>query len=133
MKHFLFILGLLVSAMLFVPEDEAKSIEQAMLECQETYMEEDEQSTSQRNFEVLSKELKSCNFLTPRRVSQTTAHTFQVRVWKNLEKHLQDLRLKGENKLLKVYQHTSTDYIVFLSTLTCRVGEHVYALRKLII
>ena len=133
MKHFLFIIGLLLSAVLFVPEEEAKSLEQAMAAYQETIMEESETSESQRDFEVLSNELKSSNFLTPRRLSQTNVQTFNARGWKLLTKHIQGMRLRGENLLHKVFEQTSIDQTIQLSTFSCRKSEHVYALRKLII
>lgn len=133
MKNFLFIIGLLISAMLFVPEEETKSWDMVASATQETIMEENEDSEHQRNFVVLSKGLKSSNCLIPRRISQTSGHSFHLRVWKNMEKLLQDMRLRGENKLHKVIHHTSTDQTAHISTLLCRMAEHVYALRKLII
>ena len=119
MKNFLFILGLLISFMLFAPEEGTKSM--------------DDTADAQRRFEVLSNELKSSNCLTPRRISQTTNNTIEIRIWKNMEKSLQDMRLRGVNQLHRVSQHISTYQIINLSTLLCRMGEHVFALRKLII
>ena len=132
MKQILFIIGLFVSALLFVPEDEAKSLERALLVSQETVMEECESTESQRYFEVLSNHLNSSNILAPRRVTSNKS-IFSSRFGKILEKHLHGMRLKGENQLHKVFAHSSIDQTVYLSSLICRMGEHVFALRKLII
>ena len=129
MKNFLFILGLLISFMLFAPEEGTKSMDEVMSATKEAVMEE----KNQRRFEVLSNELKSSNCLTPRRISQTANNTIEIRIWKNMEKSLQDMRLRGVNQLHRVSQHISTYQIINLSTLLCRMGEHVFALRKLII
>ena len=125
MKNFLFILGLLISFMLFAPEEGTKSMDEVMSATKEAVMKEKNTADAQRRFEVLSNELKSSNCLTPRRISQTTNN--------NMEKSLQDMRLRGVNQLHRVSQHISTYQIINLSTLLCRMGEHVFALRKLII
>ena len=111
MKNFLFILGLLISFMLFAPEEGTKSMDEVMSATKEAVMKEKNTADAQRRFEVLSNELK----------------------WKNMEKSLQDMRLRGVNQLHRVSQHISTYQIINLSTLLCRMGEHVFALRKLII
>ena len=116
MKNFLFILGLLISFMLFAPEEGTKSMDEVMSATKEAVMKE-----------------KSSNCLTPRRISQTANNTIEIRIWKNMEKSLQDMRLRGVNQLHRVSQHISTYQIINLSTLLCRMGEHVFALRKLII
>ena len=111
MKNFLFILGLLISFMLFAPEEGTKSMDEVMSATKEAVMKEKNTADAQRRFEVLSNEL----------------------IWKNMEKSLQDMRLRGVNQLHRVSQHISTYQIINLSTLLCRMGEHVFALRKLII
>ena len=128
MKNFLFILGLLISFMLFAPEEGTKSMDEVMSATKEAVMKEKNTADAQRRFEVLSS-----NRLTPRRISQTTNNTIEIRIWKNMEKSLQDMRLRGVNQLHRVSQHISTYQIINLSTLLCRMGEHVFALRKLII
>lgn len=133
MKNFLFILGLLISFMLFAPEEGTKSMDEVMSATKEAVMKEKNTADAQRRFEVLSNELKSSNCLTPRRISQTANNTIEIRIWKNMEKSLQDMRLRGVNQLHRVSQHISTYQIINLSTLLCRMGEHVFALRKLII
>ena len=130
MKNFLFILGLLMSFMLFAPEEGTKSMDEVMSATKEAVMKEKNTADAQRRFEVLSNEL---NCLTPRRISQTANNTIEIRIWKNMEKSLQDMRLRGVNQLHRVSQHISTYQIINLSTLLCRMGEHVFALRKLII
>ena len=107
MKNFLFILGLLISFMLFAPEEGTKSMDEVMSATKEAVMKE--------------------------KISQTANNTIEIRIWKNMEKSLQDMRLRGVNQLHRVSQHISTYQIINLSTLLCRMGEHVFALRKLII
>ena len=126
MKNFLFILGLLMSFMLFAPEEGTKSMDEVMSATKEAVMKEKNTADAQRR-------LKSSNCLTPRRISQTANNTIEIRIWKNMEKSLQDMRLRGVNQLHRVSQHISTYQIINLSTLLCRMGEHVFALRKLII
>lgn len=133
MKNFLFIIGLLISFMLFAPEERVKSNDELISANKEAVMKEKNAADAQRRFEVLSNELKSSNCLTPRRVFQTTSNTINVRIFKNMEKLLQDLRLRGENLSQRVSQHISNYQIVNLSTLLCRMGQHVFTLRKLII
>ena len=123
----------LTQALLFAPEEGTKSMDEVMSATKEAVMKEKNTADVQRRFEVLSNELKSSNCLTPRRISQTTNNTIEIRIWKNMEKSLQDMRLRGVNQLHRVSQHISTYQIINLSTLLCRMGEHVFALRKLII
>ena len=64
MKNFLFILGLLISFMLFAPEEGTKSMDEVMSATKEAVMKEKNTADVQRRFEVLSNELKSSNCLT---------------------------------------------------------------------
>ena len=112
-----FILGLLISFMLFAPEEGTKSMDEVMSATKEAVMKEKNTADAQRRFEVLSNELKSSNCLTPRRISQTANNTIEIRIWKNMEKSLQDMRLRGVNQLHRVSQHISTYQIINLSTL----------------
>ena len=64
MKNFLFILGLLMSFMLFAPEEGTKSMDEVMSATKEAVMKEKNTADAQRRFEVLSNELKSSNCLT---------------------------------------------------------------------
>lgn len=77
MKNFLFILGLLISFMLFAPEEGTKSMDEVMSATKEAVMKEKNTADAQRRFEVLSNELKSSNCLTPRRISQTANNTIE--------------------------------------------------------
>lgn len=133
MKSWLFIIGLLVSALLFAPELMSPSEGEGVSPATEAIMEKQNTTDTQRKFEVLSNELKTSNCLTPRRVFQSSNNSVDLREWKTFEKFLQDLRLRGENQLHKVSQHTSTFQGVIVSTLFCRMGQYVYSLRKLII
>ena len=56
MKNFLFILGLLISFMLFAPEEGTKSMDEVMSATKEAVMKEKNTADAQRRFEVLSNE-----------------------------------------------------------------------------
>lgn len=134
MKKILFILGLLIGIALFAPE-QGKSSDATLLSAiqDEPVMKEKTAADMRHHFEVLSNELKDSSFLAPRRVYQTNSNVSEIRVFKNVEKFLQYMRLKGENQLLKVSQSTSISQTIHLSTLLCRMGQHIFVLRKLII
>ena len=82
---------------------------------------------------VLSTDLKGSNGLTARRMVQSTNNTFNLRIQKMAERVLQDMRLKEINALRKVSQNVSECQTINLSTLLCRMAQHVFVLRKLII
>ena len=82
---------------------------------------------------ILSSDLKDSKGLTARRTVQTTNNTFQLRIQKSAEKELQYIRLKEINALRKVSENVSECQTINLSTLFCRMAQHVFALRKLII
>ena len=82
---------------------------------------------------VLSTDLKGSNGLTARRTVQSTNNTFNLRIQKIAERVLQDIRLKEMNALRKVSQNVSECQTINLSTLLCRMAQHVFVLRKLII
>ena len=80
MKNFLFILGLLISFMLFAPEEGTKSMDEVMSATKEAVMKEKNTADAQRRFEVLSNELKSSNCLT----RQTTLSKYGYgKIWRN--------------------------------------------------
>ncbi len=133
MKNILFIIGLLLSVVLFVPEEGAEGMREDNIATRSAIMQEQGSADTQRHFEMISNDLKSCNCLTPRRVFQPGNNTFDLKSWKTTEKMLQDMRLRSENQIHKASQHTSFHQALELSTLVCRGGEHVYALRKLIL
>ena len=82
---------------------------------------------------VLSTDLKGSNGLTARRTVQSTNNTLNLRTLKIAEKVLQDIRLKEMNTLRKISLDVSECQTINLSTLLCRMAQHVFVLRKLII
>lgn len=132
-KNILFIVGLLMGMLLFAPEEETNSNELFMATGQEAVMKEKSSSDVQHRLEVLSNELKGSNCLTPRRNIQTSNFSFELRVLKNVEKTLRDMRLKEVNQLCKVSEDVSIGQTINVSTLLCRMGYHVYSLRKILI
>ena len=110
MKNFLFILTLLFGILLFSPQEENESNDIAV-----------------SKKEAVMKEKSSAD------VQYLTNNTFHLRTLKIAEKVLQDIRLKEMNAQRKVLENVSECQTVNLSTLFCRMAQHVFALRKLII
>ena len=99
----------------------------------EAVMKEKSTNDMQHNLEVLSSELKSSNFLTPRRTVQSASNTVNIRLLKTEEKAYQFFHLKEVNMLRKVSEDVITYQTIKVSTLLSRMGYHVFALRKIII
>ncbi|SEG02195.1 hypothetical protein [Parabacteroides chinchillae] len=133
MKNILFIIGLLIGMFLLAPEDGVNRDNNTIAANQETIMKEKTSADIQHHLEILSSELKGSNGLTPRRNIQTTNYNFELRIQKGAEKTLQFIRLKGINVLHKVSETNSDCHTINLSTLLCRMGHHIFVLRKLII
>ena len=87
----------------------------------------------QHNLEILSCDLKSCNCLTPRRTTQNISNTLNIRLLKIEKRTIRYFRLKEINILRKVSEEVTTYQTINFSTLLCRMGYHVYGLRKIII
>lgn len=132
MKNILFILTILLGALLFSPQEEIESNEMAVSK-KESVMKEKGSADIQYYLNVLSSDLKGSNGLTSRRTVQSTNYTFNVRTLKVAERMLQDIRLKEANALRKVSENVSECQTINLSTLFCRMAQHVFVLRKLII
>lgn len=121
--------------LLFIPEEGKNDHATLDLsEQKEAVMKEKNAADMQHNLEVLSNDLKEINCLTPRRAMQATGNsTFNVRLLKIEEKVHQYFHLKEENLLLKISEEVVTYQTINISTLLCRTGYHIYALRKIII
>lgn len=132
MKNILFILTLLFGILLFSPQEEITSNDIAVSK-QEAVMKEKSSADLQYYLMVLSTDLKESKGLTARRTVQSTNNTFHLRTLKIAEKVLQSIRLKGMNMQRKVLENVSEYQSINLSTLFCRMAQHVFALRKLII
>ena len=134
MKNFLFILTMLFGMLLFVPEEDQKSNTSPDLSAQkEAIMMEKGTADMQHNLEILTSDLKGSNCLTPRRTVQTVSNTINIRLLKIEEKTIQYFRLKEINLLRKVSEEVTICQTINFSTLLCRMGYHVYGLRKIVI
>lgn len=132
MKNFLFILTLLFGILLFSPQEEVES-NQIDISKKEAVMKEKMSADVQYYLTVLSTDLKEKKGVTARRTVQLTNNTFNLRSLKIAEKVLRDIRLKEMNVQRKVLENVSECQTINLSTLFCRMAQHVFALRKLII
>lgn len=134
MKRLLLFIGLLIGTLLFVSENETAGNDQATPQGQETVMKEKNPvSDIHYRIEALGNELKESNCLTPRRVFQPTSQSFQIRFQQSFDKLLQSLRQRSLGAIFKTSEDLSLGQSIHLSTLFCRAGHHVFALRKLII
>ena len=134
MKNFLFILTLLFGMLLFVPEDVQNNRSMPDLSAQnEAVMKEKGAADMRHHLEILSNDLKGSNCLTPRRTVQATTNTINIRLLKIEKKAIQYFRLKEINLLRKVSEEVTICQTINLSALLCRMGYHVYGLRKIII
>lgn len=132
MKYFLLITTTLLSLILFLsPEKETDDHEQIR--------KEREAVTQSRSMdipyhvEVLSNDMRSSNFLTPRRNVQSSSYSLNTRIIRHAIRTLYDIRIKGTDRLQKISEHLSFCQTIHYSSLLCRKGYHIYALRKLII
>ena len=132
MKNFLFILTLLFGILLFSPQEEIESND-TVVSNKEAVMKEKGSADIQYFLTVLSTDLQGSNGLTARRTIQSTNNAFNLRTLKMAEKILQDIRLKEMNALRKISLDVSECQTINLSTLLCRMAQHVFVLRKLII
>ncbi|WP_278625016.1 hypothetical protein [Parabacteroides gordonii] len=132
MKNFLFILTLLFGILLFSPQEEIESND-TVVSNKEAVMKEKGSADMQYFLTVLSTDLKGSNGLTARRTIQSTNNAFNLRTLKMAEKILQNIRLKEMNALRKISLDVSECQTINLSTLLCRMAQHVFVLRKLII
>ncbi len=134
MKDFLIILTLLFGILLFVPKDVQNNDTMPDLQAKkEMVMLEKGAADLQHNLEILSCDLKSCNCLTPRRTTQNISNTLNIRLLKIEKRTIRYFRLKEINILRKISEEVTTYQTINFSTLLCRMGYHVYGLRKIII
>lgn len=132
MKNILYLLTLLFGILLFAPQEEIEGSDN-VVSATEAVMQEKYSADIQYYLAVLSTDLKDSKGLTARRTLQLTNNTFHLRSLKLAEKVLQDIRLKEMNAQRKVLENVSECQTINLSTLFCRMAQHVFALRKLII
>jgi len=131
MKHLLYIILLVVGVVCSLPEKEGKT--EQRLTTREAIMQEKYASDMQHNLEVISTDLKGSNLNIPRRNIQLANQSFQVRNHQSVERAIRLFRLKTQEQTNKVTEHITICQTINLSTLHCRWGYHIYALRKLII
>lgn len=96
-------------------------------------MEETEQANREQHIAILKDDLKNSNLLSPRRTLQSVSSQFHIRSQSQTEKNIQYFRLKGYDLMAKLLEEESITHHINYSTLLCRNGYHVFALRKLLI
>ena len=133
MKHTLYLIGLLLGLLCFAPEETPQAQGNEGIASQETCMQKTTTSDMERHIEVLSEELQHCQGLLARRTFQANGQNLTLRHTKTLEKVLHETLLQQANQLHRLFQHRNLTYQNHLSSLACREGQHLFALRKLLL
>lgn len=134
MKVFLHIIILLLGIFFFTAEESQDDTAVLLSQAQKEMITVEEGTTDmQHHLDILSNELKDTNCLVPRRSIQTSSSTLNIRLFKFEKKILQISYLKKTNLLRKVSEEVTTFQTIKFSTLLCRMGYHIYGLRKIII
>lgn len=133
-KNFLSILTLLFGLLIFAPEEVQNDDAMPGLQAKkEAVMIEKGRADMQHHLDILRDDLKGNNCLTPRRSIQNVSNTLNIRLLKIEERAIRYFRLKEINLLRKVSEEVTICQTINFSTLLCRMGYHVYGLRKIII
>ena len=134
MKVFLHVIILLLGVFFFTAEESQDDTAVLLSQAQKEMITVEEGTTDmQHHLDILSNELKDTNCLVPRRSIQTSSSTLNIRLFKFEKKILQISYLKKTNLLRKVSEEVTTFQTIKFSTLLCRMGYHIYGLRKIII
>ena len=133
MKRAFYLIGLLLGLLLFAPEDSHQEQGNQQVTSQETCMQETATSDMERKIEVLSEALQHSQGLLARRSFQANGQSLTLRHMKTIEKVLHETALQLANLLHRLSQHRNLTYINHLSSLACREGQHLFALRKLLL
>ena len=134
MKVFLHIIILLLGVFFFTAEESQDDTAVLLSQAHKEMITVEEGTTDmQHHLDILSNELKDTNCLVPRRSIQTSSSTLNIRLFKFEKKILQISYLKKTNLLRKVSEEVTTFQTIKFSTLLCRMGYHIYGLRKIII
>ena len=134
MKVYLHKIILLLGIFFFTAEESQDDTAVLLSQAQKEMITVEEGTTDmQHHLDILSNELKDTNCLVPRRSIQTSSSTLNIRLFKFEKKILQISYLKKTNLLRKVSEEVTTFQTIKFSTLLCRMGYHIYGLRKIII
>ena len=133
MKKTLYILFLLVGIVLFIPNETQQESSAIFDLVGEESVWEEGQSDWEHHIEVISNDLQDSHCLALRRSSQITYPTSNLRLFRTELKAHQFFCMKKTNLLRKVLEEVSTYQSINYSSLLCRMGYHVYGLRKILI
>ena len=133
MKHTLYLIGLLLGLLCFAPEADRQEQGNQQVTSQESCMQATDTSDMERQIEVLSEELQHNQGLLARRNFQSNGYSLALRHMKTLEKILHETSLQQANQLHRLFQHRYLTFSDHLSSLACREGQHLFALRKLLL
>lgn len=133
MKRAFYLIGLLLGLLLFAPEEGRQEQGNQQVTTEESYTQETATSDMECKLEVLSEELQHSQGLLARRSFQANGQSLTLRHIKTLEKILHETAIQQANQLHRLSQHRNLTYINHLSSLACREGQHLFALRKLLL
>lgn len=133
MKRAFYLIGLLLGLLFFVSEESHQEQGNQKVTTVESYMQETATSDMERKLEVLSEELQHSQGLLARRNFQANGQNLTLRHIKTLEKIVHETAIQQANQLHRLSQHRNLTYINHLSSLAYREGQHLFALRKLLL
>lgn len=133
MKRTFYILSLLLGVVLFMPNEIQQESSCVFNLVGGDSVWEEVQSDWEHQIEIISKDLQDSNCLALRRSSQTTSPTNNLRLFRTELKAHQFFCIKKTNLLRKVLEEVNTYQSINYSSLLCRMGYHVYGLRKILI
>ncbi|MFQ9020627.1 MAG: hypothetical protein ACLR6J_02995 [Parabacteroides merdae] len=120
--------------LLFVPEDVQNNDTTLDLQVQkEAVMIEKGTADMQHNLEILSSRLERLQLPDTSQKHPECQQYFKHTITEDRRKAIQYFRLKEINLLRKVSEEVTICQTINFSTLLCRMGYHVYGLRKIII
>lgn len=135
MRKTLYIFSLLLGIFLLLPEEEVQhkqTVINAFVE-QESVLLENGEGELQQQIVIICNDLQDCNGLALRRSSQTNSQITPIRLLRTSQKNYHLFCLKKTNLLRKVLEEVNTYQTISYSTLLCRMGYHVFGLRKILI
>ena len=133
MKQFLYVIGFLLLFFLFNSNREGARLHVEIPQEEDVVMVETGKADMEQCLKALSDEMKHSNLLTPRRAFVPLSCHLASRAHSQIGKNIQFWRLKEHELITKLLENEAIQHRVNYSTLLCRNGYHVFALRKLLI
>lgn len=132
-RKFFYILSLLLGLFLFIPNDIQQAQNKNFVFAEQESVWKEGITDWEHHLEIISNDLQNSNCLALRRSSQTISPTSNLRLHRTELKVLHFFNLRKINLQRKISEEICTHQTINFSSLLCRMGYHVYGLRKIII